>query len=86
MTNNRVHRIAYVRYSQFGKPYVAKCDRQDIVPGDRVYVSKRTEAEDGLILDGTVTDITYQRWNCQWRVLGLENEQPGIDFDVIFGL
>lgn len=74
MLNNRLIRVAFVKFSANGKAYRTRCDREDIREGDEVEVLMRANSADAYYMDGTVDSIAYHSWNCTCRVVNLIGE------------
>jgi len=70
-------RIALVKFTIYGKSYVARCDREDIGVGSEVVVLMRARTPTPFLIDGVVTEIQYKRWDCSCRVLHLAAEDSG---------
>lgn len=63
-------RVAFIKYTPYGKVYSARCDRTDIVVGDHVELL----ASNGTYMDAEVVDITHQRWRCKDSIVNLASE------------
>ena len=74
MSNNRLIRVAFVKFSANGKAYPTRCDREDIREGHEVEVLMRANSDDAYYIDGTIDSITHHRWNCTCRVVNLTSE------------
>lgn len=79
MGNQKLVRVAFVRYSPNGKAYPARCDRTDIVEGNEVDVLMRAESEDAYYMNGVVDRIEFHRWHCTCRVANLLSE---VDYSI----
>lgn len=67
-------RIAYVRLSQNRTSYLMLCPREDLGMDDEVEVLLRPHDSDSTYMDGTITGVTWQRWNCHSQVLNHRSE------------
>ena len=74
MTQAKLVRVAFVRYSPQGKAYPARCDRDAIVEGDEVEVLMRAESEDAYYMSGVIDRIEFHHWHCTCRVENLVSE------------
>lgn len=74
MSENKLIRVAFVKFSPKGKVYPTRCDREDIREGDEVEVLMRANSVDAYYIEGMVDSITHQRWNCTCRVVNLTSE------------
>lgn len=79
MSNNRLVRVAFVKFSPNGKAYPARCDREDIREGHEVEVLMRANSADAYYIDGTVIAIAHRQWNCRSHVVNLTSE---IDYSI----
>jgi hypothetical protein len=67
-------RIAYVRLSENGTSYPMLCPREDLDVDDEVEVLLRPHDSDSTYMDGTITGVTWQRWDCRSQVLNHRSE------------
>lgn len=74
MSRTPLARIAYVQFSPQGKSYPLACEREDIGPGDEVDVCMFVGTPKAFNMDGVVTSIAYERWECRSRVEYLTRE------------
>lgn len=74
MSNQKLTRVAFVRFSPNGKAYPTRCDRSDIVEGNEVEVLMRSESNGAYYMDGVVDRIEFHRWHCSCRVVNLLGE------------
>lgn len=74
MSKKPIARIAYVKFSPEGKSYPLACVREDIEPGDEVDVCMFVGTPEAFNMDGVVTSIAYERWECRSRVEYLTSE------------
>lgn len=61
-------RIAFVKLSPQGKSYAMLCEREDLIIGDRVEVEMHAGTKHAFSMNGIITDISFQRWNCSCHV------------------
>lgn len=50
------------------------CPREDLGVDDEVEVLLRPHDSDGTYMDGIITGVTWQRWNCRSQVLNHRSE------------
>ena len=74
MSKKRLIRVAFVKFSEHGKTYPTRCDREDIREGNEVEVLMRANSADAYYMDGTIESIAHHRWNCTCRVMNLTSE------------
>jgi hypothetical protein len=74
MAQNKLVRVAFVRFSPQGKSYPALCNRRDIVEGDQVAVLMSAESDRSYSMNGVIDYIELHRWHCTCRVECLVNE------------
>lgn len=74
MAQNRLVRVAFVRFSPQGKSYPALCNRRDIVEGDQVEVLMSAESDRPYYMKGVIDHIEFHRWHCTCRVECLVSE------------
>lgn len=68
MEKQKIHRIAFIKFTEHGKSYPMQCDRDDLVVGDMVLFIK-PDGTGQCYYEGEITAIQYERWNCSGRVL-----------------
>jgi len=64
MSRTTLIRVAYVKFSPTGKSYVTRCDREDITEGHEVEVLMHAGTTKAYYIEGVVTLVSHQRWNC----------------------
>lgn len=64
MSQTPLIRVAHVRFTPKGKSYATRCDREDILVGHEVEVLMHAVTEKAYYIDGMVTAVSHQRWNC----------------------
>lgn len=74
MAQNKLVRVAFVRFSPQGKSYPALCNRRDIVEGDQVEVLMSAESDRPYYMNGVIDHIELLRWHCSCRVECLVRE------------
>lgn len=80
MSRKPMVRIAAIKFTPYGKSYVARCDREDIDVGSAVVVLMHAGRADEFLIDAIVTGIQHERWQCSCQVLYRAEEAPRIDF------
>ena len=79
-------RVAFVKFSPQGKSYALRCNREDIDVGDNVEVLMHADSERTFYMEGVITAISRERWNCRSRVVNLISEveyEIDADFNII---
>lgn len=80
MSRKRMVRVAAIRFTPYGKSYVARCDREDIDVGSAVVVLMHAGKADEFLTDAIVTGIQYEPWHCSCQVLYRVEEAPRLAF------
>lgn len=74
-----LNRIAYVQLSPQSKSYAMHCAREDLGIGDHVEAEMYAGSERAYFIQGLITDITFERWNCRCRVV---NHVDEVDYSI----
>lgn len=74
MSDQKLIRVAFVRFSPNGKAYPARCDRVDILCGHEVEVLMRAQSDNAYYMDGVVERVESHRWHCTCQVANLLSE------------
>ncbi len=69
-----LRRIAWVRFSPNGSSYPTACPRSDLGAGDEVDVWMRAGQPDEHYLQGIITAVRRERWQCSCRTVNLASE------------
>lgn len=67
-------RIAFVRFAPNGSSYPTACPRSDLGVGDEVEVWMRAGQPDEHYLQGIITAVRRERWQCSCRTVNLASE------------
>jgi hypothetical protein len=68
MSQTKLARVAFVRFSPNGKSYPVHCERKDITEGMEVEVLMRANTPDSYYMIGVVDFIEHHRWNCKSKI------------------